>query len=85
MILFLLSTIFVGIISISSDIDVEMLAGNVALIPVKGIIRADVGSGFGERVASSEEIVEFIEKADKNPKIEAIILDINSPGGSAVA
>ncbi|MBW2980019.1 signal peptide peptidase SppA [Candidatus Woesearchaeota archaeon] len=85
LLLFLLSTIFVGIISISSSIDVDLLSGNVALIPVKGVITVDPASGWGERVVSSTEITEFIEKADKNPKIEAIILDINSPGGSAVA
>ena len=85
LVLFLLSMIFAGIISLSSEIDVELLAGNVALIPVKGVITVDPASGWGESVASSTEIIEFIEKAGKNPKIKAIILDINSPGGSAVA
>jgi protease-4 len=83
--LFLLSSIFAGFISISTDLDVELLSGNVALIPVKGVITSDAEMlAFGERGASAEDIIEFIEKADKNPKIEAILLDINSPGGSAV-
>lgn len=84
-VLFLLSSIFVGIISISSGIDVELLSGNVALIPLRGVITLDGNLGFGEKGVSSEEIVEFIEKADKNPGIKAILIDINSPGGSAVA
>jgi protease-4 len=84
-VLFLLSSIFAGFISISTDLDVELLPGNVALIPVKGVITSDAEMlAFGERGASAEDITEFIEKADKNPKIEAILLDINSPGGSAV-
>ncbi|MBW2984978.1 signal peptide peptidase SppA [Candidatus Woesearchaeota archaeon] len=84
-ILFLLSMLFAGIISVSTELDVELLAGNVALIPVKGVIRADGAGSWGEQTASSTDIVDFIEKANKNPNIKAIILDINSPGGSAVA
>jgi protease-4 len=83
-ILFLLSMIAASFISLSADLDVSSLSGNTALIPVKGVISVDSG-GWGEEGASSEEIVEFIEKADKNPNVKAIILDINSPGGSAVA
>ncbi|MFC1704920.1 hypothetical protein ACFLZ6_01165 [Nanoarchaeota archaeon] len=81
--LFLLSSVFAGLISLSTDIGVEFLPGNVALIPVKGVIRADAVSSWTEETASSTDIVDFIEKADNNPKIQAIILDINSPGGSA--
>ena len=84
-ILFLLSMLFAGIISVSTELDVELLSGNVAVIPVKGIIRAEGGSAWGEETASSTDIIAFIEKANKNPNIKAIILDINSPGGSAVA
>ena len=40
---------------------------------------------MGRTNCISTDIVAFIEKANKNPNIKAIILDINSPGGSAVA
>lgn len=70
------------IIAFASD-DVK---GNVAVIPVKGIILSeDTDSLFGTGIASSTSIIKQIEKADKNPRIEAIVLEINSPGGSAVA
>ncbi|RMF54317.1 signal peptide peptidase SppA [Candidatus Woesearchaeota archaeon] len=60
--------------------------GNVSQIPITGVIRANSETGyFKEKVTSSDEVVELIEKADKNPLIKAIILEINSPGGSAVA
>jgi len=59
--------------------------GNIALIPIKGVIYVDGGSSFGEITTSSTTFSEQIEKADKNPSIKAIVLDINSPGGSAVA
>ncbi len=59
--------------------------GNVALIPVEGVIMGSEGSSFGSTVVSSKEIVTFIEKAESNPAIKAIVIEINSPGGSAVA
>ena len=36
-------------------------------------------------VISSEEIVKYIQEADKNSRIKAIVIDINSFGGSPVA
>ncbi len=88
-VLFLLSIlgfIAVGIMSLFVGIDVESLSGNVALIPIDGIILGSEDSGYlFESVTSSLDTVELIEKADKNPNIKAIILEINSPGGSAVA
>lgn len=82
----ILGFIAVGIISLFVGVDVESLSGNVALIPIKGIIVGDEDSEFlFESVAVSPEIIEFIEKADRNPNIKAIVLEINSPGGSAVA
>lgn len=88
-VLFLLSIlgfIAVGIISLFVGVDVESLSGNVALIPIDGVILGSKDSGFlFESMTSSLDAVELIEKADKNPNIKAIILEINSPGGSAVA
>lgn len=60
--------------------------GNVALIPIKGTILIEgTTTAFGGEVASSAEIVDFIKQADEDSSIKAILLDINSPGGSAVA
>jgi len=76
----------VSIISLFSGVDVSSLSGNVALISINGIILADEDSAsLFETVASSSDIVELIEKAGSNPNIRAILLEINSPGGSAVA
>ena len=82
----ILGFIIVSIISLFGGIDVENLAGNVALIPIEGVIVGSKDSeSIFEKATSSSDIIEFIEKADKNPSIKAIILEINSPGGSAVA
>lgn len=61
--------------------------GNVALIPIEGIIVTTTGgdSLLGQSITSSEELVQFIEKADESETIKVIVLEINSPGGSAVA
>jgi len=61
-------------------------SGNIAIIPVKGVILSDDTESFlSSGIASSTDIIKAIERADKNPQIKAIILEINSPGGSAVA
>ncbi len=74
------------IFSFFSGTDVGSIGGNVALIPIHGeILSTEDSSTIFSDIASSQDIVEMIEKADKNSNIRAIILDINSPGGSAVA
>jgi protease-4 len=60
---------------------------NVAVIPIKGVITVEESSDlFGNsNVASSDAIIRSIKKAQDNPNIKALILEINSPGGSPVA
>ena len=59
--------------------------GNVALIPIEGVIVGNGGRALGQDTVSSQLLMEFIEDAEENPSIKAIVLEINSPGGSAVA
>ena len=82
----LLSFILAGFFSLFIDTDFESLSGNVALIEIKGTIISEKDHGFlFEDVTSSAEVIKLIQRADKNPSIKAIIFEINSPGGSAVA
>ena len=86
LLLSILGFIAVGILSLFAGVDVGSLSGNVALIPIHGVILgSDDSESFFESVTSSIDAVKFIEKAGKNSNIKAIILEINSPGGSAVA
>lgn len=64
---------------------IETPLGNVALIPIEGPIMGNGGTLLGEEAVSSQNIVHFIEQADENPSVKVILLEINSPGGSAVA
>lgn len=55
----------------------------LAIIPIKGIILDDGAQTDG--IASAVTIRRAIRTADADPNVRAIILDINSPGGSVVA
>lgn len=60
--------------------------GNVMVIPVKGVIMSEGSSDglFSSSTASSTDIINALKKAQSDPIIEAVVLDIDSPGGSAV-
>ncbi len=61
-------------------------SGNVALIPINGPLTADGSSDLlGTSSVSSAQMVDFINEADSNSEVKVIMLEINSPGGSAVA
>lgn len=87
-ILLFISMFLAGLISalLGGGIEAPSMKGSVALIPIKGFITADRSLGFfGEQYVSSIETIELIEKAEKNPNIKAIVFEVNSGGGSAVA
>lgn len=59
---------------------------NTAIIRINGPIMADDGSGlFSEAATSSTTVVKLLEQARDDDQITAVILEINSPGGSPVA
>lgn len=61
-------------------------SGNIAVIPITGVITEEVSEGlFGREVVTPDIIKELLKKANQSANIKAIILEINSPGGSPVA
>lgn len=59
---------------------------SVAKIYIHGpIVGDDGGALFAEQVTSSTKVREQLESAAADSSIAAILLEINSPGGSAVA
>ena len=58
--------------------------GNIALIKINGMIMSDEGM-FSSYETNSPDAIRLIKKASNNDRIKAIIFEINSPGGSAVA
>jgi protease-4 len=77
----ILSFIAAAFFSFDSSVD----SGNVAIIPIHGIITTNPGSSLGSSGVSSDGILNLLDQANQNPSIKAILLDINSPGGSGVA
>lgn len=59
----------------------------IALIHVEGTILsgASGSSAFGGTVAGSETVVERLRRASEDGKVEAVVLRVDSPGGSAIA
>ncbi len=85
-VLFFFSILIAGILSLFFGGDVSALTGNVALIPIKGtIVTEESSSIFSQDFTSSGEIIKLIDRADKNPNVKAIVFEIDSGGGSAVA
>ncbi|MGM5487832.1 MAG: signal peptide peptidase SppA [Nanobdellota archaeon] len=80
------SIIVASILGIALSTGRAPMDGNVALIPVKGAILSErTTSQFGASSIGSPDIVDMIEEADRNDQLDAIVLEINSPGGSPVA
>jgi len=85
LILFLIAAIISSCIAFVSSSEPAKV-GNIALIRIDGVITSSGDSGiFGEQSATADDIVSLIEKADQNDNIKAILFEINSPGGAAVA
>ena len=84
-ILAVLFTLFIIIPILFSLFSSSSPLGNVARIPIQGVITGDGAGSLGQETVSSSDIVQFIEDADENPAVKVILLEINSPGGSAVA
>lgn len=64
----------------------EFVRGKIGLIYIEGVITAGSGEDifFGEDRGSSVRVVKLLEEARGDPEILAVVIRINSPGGSAV-
>ncbi len=71
-----------------SDKKKSSKAPKVAVIYASGTIqtgKSSPGSIFGDAVMGSETVVEAIRKAEEDETVKAIVLRVDSPGGSALA
>lgn len=80
--LFFLVLIFGG----TSPGAVSIPSGNVLVVPVSGVITSD-GNGRDWTLTemSSKFLVEVLDKAKESKDVKAVILEIDSPGGTPVA
>jgi len=79
--------IFSALIALFFNNNDDSIVGyNTAIIPIKGEITSENGAGlFSADTASSPDIIKNIEKVKNDANIKAVIFEIDSPGGSAVA
>ncbi|MBI2109969.1 signal peptide peptidase SppA [Candidatus Woesearchaeota archaeon] len=57
----------------------------IAIIQIKGPITSEQPSFPTSKTVLPENIISFLDSAEKDKGIKAVILEINSPGGTAVA
>jgi protease-4 len=58
----------------------------VAIIPLYGTISSSQGTGlFAEQMATPQNFKEMLDKSASDGSIKAVVIEINSPGGSVVA
>lgn len=60
-------------------------AGSVGIIRVEGTIMGDNSASWSGMTCNTEEIMKAVREAARRPDIKAVVLRINSPGGSSVA
>ncbi len=83
-VLFLFTSFIAAIVSLFVVAE-KPVSGNVALIPVTGILLSDGAGFFDQDISSAADIIRKIERADEAENVKAIIFEINSPGGTVVA
>jgi protease-4 len=60
--------------------------GKVLVIPIRGFLSDAPRRGFlGERASLVQEVVSQLRLAEKDKQVKALLLEINSPGGSVTA
>ncbi len=79
--LFVLFILLIGIIAILGS----SFGGTVAVIPIQGEIAYGSSDILSGSVVNPEIIKSQIKEAEEDSSVSAILLDINSPGGTPVA
>jgi protease IV len=79
--LLILFVLIIGAIAILGS----SFGGTIAVIPIQGEIGYGSSDLLGGSVANPEIIKNQINEADNDGSVSAILLDINSPGGTPVA
>lgn len=77
---------FIGLLTGSLGGTSYALGDSVYEIRLEGVISAEKYSGlFGVVTVTPEKMISQLDEARKNPNVKAILIRVNSPGGSAAA
>lgn len=71
----------------SGKVSNVVVEDKIVFVPIYGMISTDGSSSlpFGGETATSAQIVEYLQQAEKDDSIKGVILEINSGGGTVVA
>ncbi len=83
--LVLLAIILLSLISVIGNSWNASTSGTIAVIPIYGQIAYSPSNLMGSSVSNPDVIKELIQNANQDVNVKAILLDVNSPGGSPVA
>ena len=78
---------FIGLSLIASAVGGSVATGSsVGLVELSGMITDQGASGLlGGRSGGARAFMEDLERAEKDPNVKAVVIRVNSPGGSASA
>lgn len=69
-----------------SETSIALSNEQITVIPIYGPIMIDQADGLiSTQAVVADELIAELKQAEQNPNVKAIVLEINSPGGSAVA
>lgn len=82
----ILLLLYISAFFVAKNIQEIPIGNKIAVVPVYGFITiGNHESIIQQPVASSNAIIASLEQAEKDSSVKAIILEINSPGGTVVA
>lgn len=82
----LLSVVIAFFVPRDAALPLSRGGGSVGVIRVEGVIMAGrSGSSLFGATAGSDDIMALIDQAVSDPQVRAVVLRVNSPGGSAAA
>jgi len=74
-----------GMVAKTAFAQAEMPGERVAVVPIEGVIMSGTAGGFGSQGATAESVIGTLRALGNNGDVKAIVLRVNSPGGSAAA
>jgi len=80
-----LSLVAAGLLRAAPQGEGRRGGGRVAVVRVEGVLVTGGGGQFAGMTASAEEVAAQLDRARRDPNLRAVVLRINSPGGSAAA
>ncbi|MBI2672004.1 signal peptide peptidase SppA [Candidatus Woesearchaeota archaeon] len=84
-IILVLILFFTASFLISRNFNSIDFSDKIVFIPIKGVILSGDGNGiFNEERTLSTDAVDYLTKAESDSTVKAIILEVNSPGGSVI-